>query len=262
MIDYVKLNSYGVQKILYLDSTESTNNYAKSMADDDNVLIVAGHQIAGRGRFNRTWKSGKNKDVTLSLVKWLNIKDVHLVNFYTSYIVLRALKEYLFNLSPDTDTNEIFKLKWPNDILLNGKKVSGILSELINFNEEPKRFIIGIGINVNQENFSEDISNKAISLKNHFNLEISVSELINFIVKYFYENLSLLTQGEILMELWRLNSDTEGKLVKFKTAETDTEISGKIVSIQDDGGIKIKISDNSNSKNISTFYSGEISFIY
>jgi BirA family biotin operon repressor/biotin-[acetyl-CoA-carboxylase] ligase len=262
MIDFVKLNGYGVQKILYLDSTESTNNYAKTMAEDDNVLIIAGHQLSGRGRFNRTWKSEKNKDVTISLVKWLNIKDVHLVNFYTSYIVHRALKEYLFNLLPEINTNEIFKLKWPNDILLNGKKVSGILSELINFNDDPKRFIIGIGINVNQENFPVDISHKAISLKNYFNTDISVYEIIHSVIKYFYENLSLLSQGEILMELWRLNSDTEGKLVKFKAAETEEEISGKIIGVQDDGGIKIKISDNSNSKNISTFYSGEISFIY
>ena len=64
------------------------------------------------------------------------------------------------------------------------------------------------------------------------------------------------------MELWRLNSDTEGKYVKFRTSDKDNEISGEIVGVQDDGGIKIKISDNSNSKNISTFYSGEISFIY
>jgi BirA family biotin operon repressor/biotin-[acetyl-CoA-carboxylase] ligase len=262
MIDFIKLNGYGVQKILYLDSTESTNEYAKTMAEEDNVLIIAGQQSAGRGRFNRVWRSEKNKDITLSLVKWLDIKDVHLVNFYTSYMVYRALKEYLLKIFPEVNTDEIFKLKWPNDILLNGKKVSGILSELVSFSESPRRFIIGIGINVNQENFPEDISQKAISIKNYINLEVPVYEIINIIIKYFYENLSLLDQGDILMELWRLNSDTEGKLVKFRATETQDEISGQILGVQDDGGIKIKISDNSNSKNISTFYSGEISFIY
>ena len=64
------------------------------------------------------------------------------------------------------------------------------------------------------------------------------------------------------MELWRLNSDIDGKLIRFRATDTDDEISGRIIGVQDDGGIKIKISDNSNSKNISTFYSGEISFIY
>ena len=72
----------------------------------------------------------------------------------------------------------------------------------------------------------------------------------------------LLEQGEILMELWRLNSGMEGKNIKFRTSDSDAEIDGQIIGIRDDGGIKIKISDNSNSKNISTFYSGEISFIY
>jgi len=262
MIDFVKLNSYGIQKIMYLDSVESTNTYAKTLANEDNVLIVAGQQSAGRGRFNREWKSEKHKDVTLSLVKWLNIKDVHLVNFYTSYVVFRAIKEYLYNLFPDFQTEEYIKLKWPNDILLNGKKLSGILSELISFNEMPRKFIIGIGININQENFPEDISHKATSLKKHLNTDLPVFEIINIIVKNFYENLALLEQGDILMELWRLNSDTDGKLVKFRTSEKDIEITGQILGVQDDGGIKIKISDNSNSKNISTFYSGEISFIY
>ncbi|MCX6157301.1 MAG: biotin--[acetyl-CoA-carboxylase] ligase [Ignavibacteriae bacterium] len=262
MIDFISINGYGIQKILYVDSLESTNNYAKSMADEDNVLIIAGQQSAGRGRFNREWKSEKNKDVTFSLIKWLNIKDVHLVNFYTSYIVYRSIKEYLSRLFPNVNNEDIIKLKWPNDILISGKKVSGILSELISFNEMPRRFVIGVGINVNQVNFPEEISKKATSLKKYLNAEVPVYEIINTIMKYFYENLALLEQGEILMELWRLNSDTDGKHVRFRTSDTDGEISGQIVGVQDDGGIKIKISDNSNSKNISTFYSGEISFIY
>jgi len=262
MTDFLKFNSYGVQKILYLDSVESTNNYAKTLAGEDNVLIIAKQQLAGRGRFNREWKSEKYKNITFSLVKLLNIKDVHLVNFYTSYIVQRAMKEYMFNLFPDTNTDEIFKLKWPNDILLKGKKVSGILSEIISFNDTPKKFIIGIGINVNQETFPEDISHKAISLYNYFNTEIPVYDLINTIIKYFYENITLLEQGDILMELWRMNSDIDGKNVRFRTNDKEDEISGQIIGVQDDGSIKIKISDNSNSKNIYTFYSGEISFIY
>lgn len=262
MIDFIKLNSYGIQKVLYVDSIESTNSYAKSMADEDNVLIIAGQQSAGRGRFNRQWKSERNKDVTFSLMKWFDIKDVHLVNFYTSYIVYRSIKEYLFQLFPGLNTEDIIKLKWPNDILLDGKKVSGILSELLSFSEMPRRFVIGVGININQADFPDDISQKATSLKKYLKSEVPVYEIINIIMKFFYENLSLLEQGDILMELWRLNSDTEGKHVKFRTSEADNEISGQIVGVQDDGGIKIKISDNSNSKNISTFYSGEISFIY
>lgn len=262
MIDFIKLNSYGIKKVLYLDSVESTNKYAKTLADEDDVLIIAGQQSGGRGRFNREWKSERNKDITLSLIKWLSIKDVFLVNFYTSYIVHRALREYLLILDSEIKNEEILKLKWPNDILLMGKKVSGILSELINFNEDPRRFVIGIGVNVNQVNFPDEISKKAISLKKYLNKEIPVYEIVNIIMKHFYSNLVLLEQGEILMELWRMNSESEGKNVKFRISDSSDEIEGQILGVQDDGGIKIKISDNSNSKNISTFYSGEISFIY
>ena len=262
MIDFINLNGFGIKNVFYLESVESTNNYAKTLADEDDVLVISGQQSAGRGRFNRKWKSEKNKDITLSIIKWLNIKEVFLVNFYTSYVIHRAIREYLVLLNLDTKDDDILRLKWPNDILLDGKKVSGILTELINFNENPKRFVIGIGINVNQVDFPEEISGKATSLKKYYNRDFPLIELVNIIMKNFYSNLGLLEQGEILMELWRLNSGMEGKNIKFRTSDSDDEIHGQIIGIRDDGGIKIKISDNSNSKNISTFYSGEISFIY
>lgn len=260
MIDFVLLSSYGVKKVLYLDSTESTNKFAKEQMNEDDSLIITGYQIAGRGRFERVWKSEKNMNITLSIVKSFDIKDVHLVNFYTSYIIHRALKEFVY-LNVKNYTDE-FRLKWPNDIMLKGKKIGGILTELVNVNESPKKFIIGVGLNINQEIFPEDISNKAISLKSCFQKNFDLNEIIYSIIKYFYENLPLLDQGEILMELWRLNADIEGKNVRFVQSGSKGEITGQILEIQDDGGIKIKISDNINSKNICTFYSGEISFIY
>lgn len=260
MIDFVRLSNYGVKKVLYLDSVESTNKFAKEQMNDSDSLVIAGYQVAGRGRFERVWKSEKNMNVTLSIVKSFSISDVHLVNFYTSYIIHRALKEFVFN-----NVNkyaDVFKLKWPNDILLSGKKVGGILTELVNINDSPKKFIIGVGLNINQEVFPDDINHKAISLKSYFRNNFDLNEIICTIIKYFYENLPLLEQGEILMELWRLNSDIIGKNVRFVKSHSAVEIIGQILEVQDDGGIKIKISDNINSKNICTFYSGEISFIY
>ncbi len=260
MIDFVKLSKYGVKKVLYLDSTESTNKYAKENSNEDDSLIITGHQIAGRGRFDRVWESEKGMNATFSLVKSFKINDIHLVNFYTSYIIQRALKEFIFQTFKINQ--DVFRLKWPNDIMLNNKKVGGILTELVNLNESPKKFIIGIGLNINQELFPDDISQKAISLKSYFMRDFDLNEIINTIVKYFYENLLLLEQGEILMELWRLNAEIEGRNVRFRQTDKQEEIHGQIMGVQDDGGIKIKISDNINSKNICTYYTGEISFIY
>ncbi len=260
MIDFVKLSSSGISKIFYLDSVDSTNKFAKTEVTDDNVLIVAGFQSKGRGRFERSWQSDKGKNITVTLVKMLDISKVHLVNFYTSYIILRALKE--ITSANASGSEGLFRLKWPNDVLLNSKKIAGVLTELVNINENPKKFIIGFGVNVNQDSFPEEISHKATSLKKIFGADFSVNEVINTVIKCFYENLMLLEQESILMELWRLNTDIFGREVCFRVTENSEELKGEVVEIADDGGIKIKISDNNNSKKISTYYTGEISFIY
>jgi len=260
MIDFITLNTYGIKKVIYLESVESTNKFAKEEITEDDVLVSAGYQFAGKGRFNRKWESEKNKNAIITIVKNLSIDEVHLVNFYVSYIILRAIKEILID---DYESElEFLKLKWPNDLLLNGKKIAGILTELVDINEDPKRFIIGIGVNINQEYFSEDIIHKATSLNKYFNREFDTEKIVNSIIKNFYDNLSLLNERNILMEIWRLNAEMEGKLVRFIINENHSHVEGEILEVQDDGGIKIKISDNSNPKNICTYYTGEISFIY
>ncbi len=260
MIDYSGLDLVGVKRVFYFDSIESTNSFAKTCKDEDDLLIIAEHQSSGRGRLDRNWKSEKGKNITISLIKSFDVQAPQLVNFYTSYIVQRSLKEYISNLIGCS--TDVINLKWPNDIMLNGKKAGGILSELIDINESPKKFIIGIGINVNQETFQEDISHKAVSLKNYFKKEFDLNELIRCLINQFYSNLVLLERREVLMELWRLNCCMINRKVKFRQTDFIEEIEGKVIDVCDDGGIKIKTSENINSKNISTYYTGEISFIY
>jgi len=260
MIDYSGLDLVGVKRVFYFDSIESTNSFAKSCKDEDDLLIIAEHQSSGRGRLDRNWKSEKGKNITISLIKSFEVQAPQLVNFYTSYIVQRSLKEYISNLIGCS--TDVINLKWPNDIMLNGKKAGGILSELIDINESPKKFIIGIGINVNQESFPAELTNKAISLKNYYSKNFSVEDIICGLISQFYSNLVLLNKKNILMELWRLNCSMIGKNVRFRHTDTVEEIEGNVIDICNDGGIKIKTSENCNSKNISTYYTGEISFIY
>ena len=260
MIDYSRLESSGVKKVMYFDSITSTNLHAKSYLNEDDLLIIAGYQSEGRGRLSRTWESEKDKNITLSLIKSFDIQYPHLVNFYTSYVVQRTLKEYI--LKQIEGNADVISLKWPNDIMLTGKKIGGILSELIDINDTPKKFIIGIGININQESFPAELSDKAVSLKNYYNINFSVEDIIYNLISRFYSNLALLEQQDILMELWRLNCSMIGKNVRFRHTDIMEEIEGMVIDICDDGGIKIKTSENSNSKNISTYYTGEISFIY
>ena len=97
-----------------------------------------------------------------------------------------------------------------------------------------------------------------IFTKKDFNL----NEIIPCFTNQFYNNLVLLERKDILMELWRLNSCMINRKVKFIRTDLNEEIEGIVIDVLDDGGIKIKTSENINSKIISTFYTGEISFIF
>tara|TARA_B100000700_G_scaffold120385_2_gene135211 strand:- start:374 stop:1159 length:786 start_codon:yes stop_codon:yes gene_type:complete len=141
-----------VKKILCLDSVDSTNNYALSMeTKSEGLFIISKSQTKGKGRNNRYWHSLEGKSIALSgIVKYPESPKLPptLVPLLSSNAVVDTLIK--FGLNP--------KVKWPNDVLVNSKKISGILCES-DYKKDSNNFIIvGIGINVNltNEDFAED----------------------------------------------------------------------------------------------------------
>jgi BirA family biotin operon repressor/biotin-[acetyl-CoA-carboxylase] ligase len=261
-MDLTKLNILKqknlLEEIVYLKEIHSTNLYAKETNPANDTLIIASHQYKGRGRFDRVWETDEGKDITITLVKSFKLpsSDVHLVNFYTSLIICNVLNNIL------SDRQRFFvALKWPNDILLNGKKISGILTELLDLNTVEKKFIIGIGVNVNNEQFSEKVFKKATSLKISTGVNFNIPDIIVKIVKEFYENLNLLKNKQNLLNLWKTNTDLIDKEILFTENISKMPLRGIIKDIQDDGGIKIDINNESKTKKIAVYYSGEINFI-
>ncbi|MGH2575257.1 MAG: biotin--[acetyl-CoA-carboxylase] ligase, partial [Ignavibacteria bacterium] len=144
------INKTFIEKIYYFNEIDSTNEYAKKIKDEDNILIVSEYQTSGRGRFNRIWESEKGKNLTFTIKKKFNLENKYLqiVNFYFIYFLLDAVEKFIIdnlNLRPDLE------IKWPNDILLSGKKLCGLLIE-----SNQKNFYVGIGLNVNQEKFNPE----------------------------------------------------------------------------------------------------------
>ena len=248
-----------LKEIIYVDKLDSTNKFAKENNFESDTLIVTEYQTNGRGRLERVWNSNRSENITITLVKnfLLNPDSVHLVNFYTSYIIYLSLKKIL----PEYEKYR-FTLKWPNDILLNNKKVSGILTELLNINTDEKKFFIGIGINVNQIIFPEEIVNKAGSLKQETGMDFSLEELISLFIENFYENISLLKDKTKLMNLWKSNTEFINKTIHFTLSDNTSITEGKIIDIQADGGIKIETIKQINTKKITVHYTGEINFIF
>src|SRR5690554_5559179 len=144
-------------KKFYFDSLPSTNTYLKKNYHkyDDKDIIIANEQLQGRGRSKRNWDTESGKDIAMSiLLKPKDIKSISLLSLLTSAAVYDVIKTYSLDV----------KIKWPNDILVNNKKISGILLESV-YKLNFEAVIIGIGINVNSTNFPTEILNKATSLK-------------------------------------------------------------------------------------------------
>lgn len=148
--------------IVHFDTINSTNTKAKELAADncpDGTVIVSEEQTSGRGRLGRQWVSPKGKGIWMSIVLRPEISpmEAYKVTIIAAAAVHGALSQHGINA----------QIKWPNDIIIGGKKVCGILTEMNAELSKIHYLVIGIGINVNTEasEIPEDLKDKASSLK-------------------------------------------------------------------------------------------------
>ncbi len=153
---------YG-QQVHYYDTVESTQIIAHELVRSgvpDGTIVIAEHQTAGRGRMMREWDSSKGKGIWLTIIIRPNIAPHQAPQFtlVTAVAVVKAMKAMFKNFTP--------VIKWPNDILINGKKTTGILTEMISESDRVQALLVGIGINVNQsiEDFPEELQGIATSV--------------------------------------------------------------------------------------------------
>lgn len=150
------------RNIIYYDIIDSTHKEAKRLTDNKEVpngtLIVANMQTNGIGTHDRVWYTKKGENITFNLILYPNcemIKLEHLTVLIAECIV--EVIEKLYELS--------LQIKYPNDVMYEGKKIAGILTQAVTYEGKVKKILIGIGINVNQEIFSKQIEEIATSLK-------------------------------------------------------------------------------------------------
>ncbi len=173
---------------IFLESTDSTNNYVKqhlsSYSENKIYCVTAQEQTAGRGRFAKTWVSPKGENIYASLYFTIGKDYPYLQNL--SQILAISCAEVFHKFSIPA------KLKWPNDILVHKKKIAGILTETISF-EEKIGVILGIGVNINMsEKTMKSISQPATSLKCETGKKYDVRIIWEQIIGKFLENLALL----------------------------------------------------------------------
>lgn len=144
----------------YLESIDSTNNEIKRRAavgETEGLVISAGKQTAGRGRSGHQWETPADISIATSLLLRPTVAIDHLssLTLVAAVAVRRAIEE-LYGIET--------WIKWPNDVIIHGKKVCGILTEMSASEGKAEYLVVGIGVNVHQTSFSEELADKAISV--------------------------------------------------------------------------------------------------
>jgi BirA family biotin operon repressor/biotin-[acetyl-CoA-carboxylase] ligase len=205
---------------------ESTNTYALNNAEKlpSGGVIWALKQSKGYGRFNRKWISSQGGLWFSIVFKPRKIKDF---SFYLRLSSV-AIVETLIQLEAK------LMIKWPNDIVHNGKKIGGILTESLSDGKKINVIVVGIGLNVNNS-LPEDLYEKAISLKNIINREISLSYLLDKIIKkmdLLYSRYSKPMNHRYLTRKWKkyLMNKVNDKI--YITLPSGEILSGRITDIK------------------------------
>jgi BirA family biotin operon repressor/biotin-[acetyl-CoA-carboxylase] ligase len=171
-----------MNNLFYLSQCTSTQDEIENfinMVDSDFPTVVTFHQTKGKGQYGNTWESNKNLNVAYSMaipVELIKLQD-HLFNFRTA----ECLADFVAILTKETP-----QIKWPNDLILKNKKIAGILIEK-KFIKEKYWFVIGIGLNVNQENF--EAYNNAGSLRTQTGKHFDLEEIVEALHVYFQNHL-------------------------------------------------------------------------
>lgn len=154
------------------EKIDSTNNEGKKGIYEPWTVLVAKEQTQGKGRLGEKWFSPKGGLYFSIILPKTEINDLQTITILTAFCVAKIIKEE-YHLEP--------LIKIPNDVLINNKKVCGILTENI-IDKELKLSVIGIGLNTNIENFNEELKNIATSIKIESNKEVDNKNIMEKIV--------------------------------------------------------------------------------
>lgn len=229
------------QNSIHVESVDSTNSYASEMLRQielsEGSIIYSFEQLNGRGQRGNSWESEPNKNVALSLVlhpKFLTVEKQFLLTKITSLAVADLMAEML----EDSINPKRISIKWPNDIYVNGKKIAGILIENNLRETAIQSSIIGIGINVNQEVFSNlNATSLALLSGKEFELMMVLERLCEFFEARYLQLKSNKLESIDNAYLERLYNCNEW--ANYKSEETTFE--GKIKGVSKIGKLQIEI---------------------
>ena len=238
-------------KFIKLNSVDSTNSYASDLLSKemitDETCIYTLFQTHGRGLGQNMWESEKEQNLLFSIVFFPNIKIED--HFNLNMMVALSICRYL-NLK-----GVKAKIKWPNDIYVFDKKIAGILIENTFVGDLIRSSIIGVGLNINQDSFSQSVPN-GISLKNITGIEYKIDEEIKVIAN----EISKVIGAMRCLEFEDIKKVYLGNMYRFNVESLfrsdGIEFLASIVDVKKDGYLVLNQSGN-----IKEFYFKEVSFV-
>jgi len=200
----------------YFASLPSTNTYVKELDAEEveqGTVVLTDNQLSGRAQYDRKWESRPGQNLTFSMVfKPRDTGGFHVLTMACALALIEQLK--------DAGEGACAQIKWPNDVLLNDKKVAGLLTETVFLGNKLERLIIGIGLNVNQQAYRAELATKATSIRLETNRQVSREDFLS----------RLLNRIEYKYHLWRRK---QSDLLRQVNREIDGY--GKWVDITIDG---------------------------
>jgi BirA family biotin operon repressor/biotin-[acetyl-CoA-carboxylase] ligase len=240
------------RQIYYYEEVDSTNIMGHQLARagaPEGSLLLAEYQTAGKGRLGRHWfaKKGENLLMSIILRPEIDINKLHLMTFLASIVIIKSLQFYLnhFDL-PGVD----FRVKWPNDVLVRGKKIAGVLSECKSTRKKADYVIVGMGINLNQvfQYQDSDLGLTATSLRMESKHRINRENFLTILLTQFddyYLNTSSEKYETVLTD-WREYWD--GRYSQVKIDNGHTYHIGFVEDISTDGTLLLKSESGSMTK--------------
>ena len=238
--------------LVYYDRIDSSNNEAKRMAEageQRTTLVLAGEQTGGKGRRGRVWVTPKDTAIAMSLLLRPSIRPEHAssVTLVMGLAIANACREFC-----KVDA----RIKWPNDIVVDGKKICGILTEMSSEVDYINYLVIGAGINVNMESFPEELQQTASSLRLLTGVKTDRAGLIAACMEQFDRCYALFekTQDVSLLreEYNALLAGTGGQV---RVLEPGNEYTGISHGIDEKGDLLVEREDGT----IQPVYAGEVS---
>ena len=241
--------------VITLGTVPSTNEFAKSLSPDEGphgTVVTAEAQTSGRGRLGRHWVSPESKNLLVSILLRPNEADImkcSLIPFVAAVAVANAI---------ELETGLRVECKWPNDLLIGKKKVCGMLLESSMLGPHIEKLVLGIGVNVNQEEFSAEILPHATSLQLEKGREVNRASLLrHMLTSLEQEYAKLLKEAPgASLKAWRKKTTMFGTQITVR--EAAHILTGVAEALADDGSLIIRLDNGS----LHTVRAGDVTLGY